>query len=196
MNSPFDMIYGELNDIPIMLRPIQFDDFEYDKEYRKSDGTYIRPTLGITTCPHCGCNIEQEIPSNYNILNPVKVKCLKCSPTAKINSAFPFVDPISNRLINPINVNPTAFADLNIILRKKPVTQKFCTKQDDLVEKRSLGLGDFLRSRHSWKSKSDDSIIEREVDIFELMGSALPEPGSYQQIDENNDTDSDDIGTP
>jgi hypothetical protein len=194
MSSPFDMIYGELNDIPIMLRPIQFDDFEYDKEYKKSDGQYIRPTMGITTCPQCGCNIEQEIPSNYNILNPVKVKCVKCSPTAKINAVFPFLDPIGNRTINPLNVNPTAFADLNIILKKKPVVQKACLKQDDLVAKRSLGLGDFLRSRHSWKSKSENHVVEREADIFELMGKALPESGSCQQINESTDGDQTDEG--
>lgn len=167
-HTPFDTLYGELNGEPITLRPILFDSSDYDKEYKKSDGKYIRPTMAITTCPQCGSGIEAEIPIDYNILNPIKAKCLKCSPISSITLKFPFRDPIKSKTLNPMSINRNAFNELGILGVKDDDKQKTCTKIN-------YGLSSFMNTKHSWKSKKANVLVEREIDLFELLGDTISE---------------------
>lgn len=167
--SPFDVIYGEINGDPITLRPIRFDSSDYDKEYKKSDGQYIKPTLATTTCPQCGSSIEEEVPFDYNILNPIKVKCLKCSPISNIRSKFPFRDPIKDRTLNPMSINKNAFEELGI------TNVQTAAKEENQCKKINYGLSSFMNTRHAWKSKKANVTIEREIDLFELLGDTVSE---------------------
>lgn len=182
--NPFDVVYGELNNEPITLRPIRFDSSDYDKEYRKPDGQYIKPTMATTTCPQCGSCIEEDIPLDYNILNPIKVKCVKCSPLTDIVLKFPFKDPIKARILNPMDINPDAFNELGILMSANQKPDSEITKPCPNI---NYGLSSFMNSRHSWKSNKAQSIIEKEVDIFDLLGGSVPECNVSENIDNIGD---------
>jgi hypothetical protein len=174
MSSPFDPIYGELKNQTIILRPVRFDSSDYDKEYKKPNGEYIKPVLAVTTCPQCSSPIEQEIPEDYSILNPIQIKCSVCNPVSNILERFPFTDPIKNRYIDPMKLNPEAFNDIGVILTS--FDSKTRKKVDDnKTEKMNYGLSSFMNSRHSWKSKKSEQTTEKIVDIFDLLAGSIDE---------------------
>lgn len=200
MNNPFQTIQGIIKDQPVILRPVQFDDDNYDKNYRKSNGELIRPTMAVTTCPYCGGLVEQAISKSLDLSEQIKVFCPKCDPYVAPSppKVFPFRDPIDRLVITLFDINPTAINSGLFKIHDEPQihetslsdlfspskSQKQKTPSpnstnvfNDMVERRSEGLGQWMRRRDQWKklTKAVDAHVgslnnETSGDVFDSMG--------------------------
>lgn len=188
--NPFSLIQGILNKQTIYLRPIQFDDCDYDKEFKKSNGELIRPTMATTTCPKCSCVIEQHVPKNFDLLNDVlNINCIKCNPI--INNIFPFDDPFNLLKISIININPSAITDvrLNQKCSKEPLTpiKEDVSKLDKLFKPdKQMGLGEFIKNKTAWnklKHQLDTNFVTKQQDIFDVFAS-IPENQPQSKTEE------------
>lgn len=179
--NPFSLIKGTLNNQDVYLRPVQFDDSDYDKEFKKSNGDLIRPTMATTTCPKCSCVIEQIIPQDFNLINgTLKVNCLRCVPV--VVNTFPFEDPIDSMKLSIIQVNPSAITDVRLNKKCTKETEKQQKEEISLLDKlfkpeKPMGLGEFIKSKAAWnklKQKLETSFVDTKQDIFDIFAS-IPE---------------------
>lgn len=167
---------------PAVLRPVQFDTDDYDKEYRKADGQIIRPTMAVTTCPGCGQLVEQEIPLDHDLSQPVPIYCNECNPFIPVPPppSFPFRDPIAAEAVSLFDINPMALSNISVFLDGDEEPVDDTPVESPLVERRSEGLGQFIRRRDQWKkiTKAVDDQLGPEIDtedsesldLFEMMG--------------------------
>lgn len=180
--DPFAMINGNINGNIIFLRPVSFDSSDYNKEYKKPDGSYIRPTMAQTTCPKCSCVIEQIIPFDFDFNKSINVNCVKCNPPLNNINLFPFEDPISNLKLNIIQINPEAAVNLQVMsitkFNQQPKEIEECGPLDKLFKPtKPMGLGDFIRGKEAWnklKRQIDDG-LSKTKDIFDTF-SNMSEP--------------------
>lgn len=180
--NPFEMINGIINGHRILLRPVCFDSKEYNKDYKKPDGNYIRPTVTTTTCPTCGSLINQIIGPNDDLSKPIIVNCDICTPhvveTIK-SDIFTFKNPIKTGLVSLWDINPTAMDNFGInadFFDKKELDIKSKNiGQNSIVEITSGSLGPCLRKKDMWKSSNSNKPIERHADFFELVGDMVNE---------------------
>jgi len=183
MSNPFAMVSGVIKGNFVTLRPVQFNDDDYDKEYRRSNGEFIRPTMGVTTCPMCSGLIEQHIPSDADLTKPISVYCDSCEPYILIAPppTYPFRDPISSETLTLFQVNPTALSNLDAMFSDDGVKSDEPI-ENSMVERRSGGLGQFIRKRHQWKKLTQkiDTELGRMLDtpgsggdVFDIMGELM-----------------------
>lgn len=185
MSNPFAILEGTLKGEMVPLRPVQFDDDEYDKEYRRQNGELIRPTMCVTTCPMCGQLIEQNIAPSVDLSVPIPTYCDACHPYMHIPETvvheFPFRDPISAGSVVLFDVNPTALSNIDAMFIDedndgKPMLIE--EVEDPMVERRSEGLGQFIRRRHQWKKEKQpvdqaDQAFLGGGDVFDMMGELM-----------------------
>lgn len=185
MSNPFNMIDGTIQGRPVTLRPVQFDDHEYNKDFIRANGQLIRPTMAVTTCPVCSQLVEQPIGVDVDLSKTMRVHCVTCEP-AIVTPIFPFRDPIATGILTLFKVNATALSSLNVLFAPKQVVDVPAAKtpqaDSDMVERRSGGLGQFIRRRDQWKklTKAIDGqlgpvapITTNRNDLFDLMGSMM-----------------------
>ena len=180
--NPFAMIHGTLNNEMIYLRPVAFDSSDYDKNYKKPDGSYIRPIMAQTTCPKCSCVIEQSIPIVFDFDKSLIVNCIKCNPPLSVSNVFPFEDPISNLKLNIAQINPEAIVNLQVISVGRPTVKAEKPEEPGPLDKlfrptKPMGLGDFIRGKEAWnklKRQIDDG-LSKTKDIFDTF-SNMSEP--------------------
>lgn len=190
MSNPFDILYGIVGGYEVLLRPVKFNDTEYDKNCRRSNGELLRPTAIVTTCPMCGSLIEQEISEDVNLSQSILINCEQCTPPI-INKVkeivFPFVDPIQSCALTLFDVNSMALNTTINMFNDNPAVVNILSVsniENDLVERRSDGIGQYIRKRDLWK-KTDNKVIKRfNGDVFDIMGELVDE--SNNQPDQSN----------
>jgi len=185
--NPFDLIQGILNGKIIYLRPVQFDSSDYDKEFRKSDGQLIKPTMAATTCPQCSCVIEHSIPIDFKLHDdPLRINCNRCNPTSNINF-FPFDDPIQSLKLSIVNINPNAASDSRVAVKCQNVLKE---KQTELnpIDKlfkptKPMGLGEFIQSKAAWNKLKQqlDVGVNKITDIFDVFAN-VPDDNSTKNM--------------
>jgi len=182
VSDPFAMIHGTLNNEIIYLRPVAFDSSDYDKNYKKPDGSYIRPIMAQTTCPKCSCVIEQVIPITFDFNRSLAVNCVRCNPPSNVSNIFPFEDPISNLKLNIVQINPEAIVNLQVLsVGKSPVITEKLEEPGPLDKlfrpTKPMGLGDFIRSKEAWNKlkRQIDNGLDKTKDIFDVF-SNIAEP--------------------
>ena len=183
MSNPFAILEGVLNGQSLILRPVQFDDDDYNKDYIRQNGELIRPTMAVTTCPECGSLIEQIIKPSDDLNVPIPTYCEKCFPYVYvpevIEHEFPFRDPISTSSLVLFDINPTALSNIDAMFIDEDNDEKpmlIEEIEDPMVERRSEGLGQFIRRRDQWKKvkkPEEDRIDFRGGDVFDAMGELL-----------------------
>jgi hypothetical protein len=176
VRDPFAIIHGVIGEHETILRPVKFNDEDFDKEYRRSNGEFIVPIAAVTTCPMCGGLVEQDIPEGTDLSVPIQINCPTCAPAPvhRPDDPFPFSDPIERGVLTLFDVNPTA---LNIAVNffDEPVDTSVVDK-NDMVEVRSEGLGQFMRKRDMWdKSGKSKEATDPHADIFDIMGDLVDE---------------------
>lgn len=176
------MINGIIKGHEVLLRPVRFDSDDYDKNYKKPNGDYIRPIVAITTCPICGGLINQNITINDDLSKQIAVNCDKCAPyVANIvkPAIFTFKNPIKTGALSLWDINPTAMSnicvDASFFDKKEPDIKSNDADPNNIVEMRSEGLGQFLRKKDMWKKSNNSTTIERHVDYFDMVGDMVNE---------------------
>lgn len=180
--NPFAMLAGKISGEPVLLRPVSFDSSDYDKNYMKSDGSYIKPTMVITTCPKCSSLIEHSLTGCSDITSCIDVVCIKCSPPST-NIPFPFEDPFATSRLNNYNINPDCITDVRLNQKTESPIKKQNTPTEDnkmsTIEslfrpQKRMGLGEFINKRNEWRKINKISEKQEKIDVFDIMGN-IPE---------------------
>jgi len=190
--SPFDMIIGQIKGQSIQLRPVRFDSDNYDKNFVKPNGEFIRPEMGVSTCPICFQLIEQELPESLNLNEVIDVYCDTCAPAGVIQKNFPFNDPFETKELEIFDINPQALK--GTILYQKPKTnpEAIVIENTDLEERDIGGIGQFVRKRNQWKKEQKPDEFEHfnhsNGDNHDVMGMVVGEAkiGQSEHIDMSN----------
>lgn len=180
MNNPFDMISAVLDGEMIYLRPVQFDSSDYNKEFIKPDGSMIRPTMAVGTCPKCSSVIEHQIAEDVQLNGSLMtVVCKKCNPPPKI-IPFPFENPFDYGRLSVLHINPVGGATIKNAGKSadepaENVSETEPTENKPILEqmfKRSTGLGSFLRDKHRWNGgpHNNRNMSRDQFDIFGNIG--------------------------
>ncbi len=188
--NPFALIQGTINNEIVFLRPVQFDSSEYDKNFKKPDGSTIRPTMAQTTCPKCSCMIEHMIPYDFNDSILLKINCSRCNPPVS-SAVFPFEDPIKLCKIQVVDINPNAASNIRL-MPKKPVEPKVAEKvvEDPVLSKmfkpvKPMGLGEFIKNRSDWnklKQKLETNFVSKSEDAFDVLGNIPEHVSNNEQL--------------
>lgn len=185
MSNPFDILFGVLKGHEVILRPVSFnDDDDYDKNYIRPNGELIRPTMAVTTCPICGQLIEQIIEPSAKLDQPIPTYCETCHPfvhvSEKLEYDFPFRDPMASNILVLFDINPTALANIDaMFIDEENEKPRLIEEIEDhpMVERRSGGLGQFIRRRNQWKKIKQPEEQTTEFfgggDVFDTMGELM-----------------------